>query len=99
MFDACPLYPQKRTSPHAIMSTHPIGTKGRLAFALLLYTGQRRGDVVKLGCQHIQGDLLTIDQGKTEGGEEAHLEITLHHKMSEIIEATPTVGVKTFLVT
>jgi site-specific recombinase XerD len=52
-------------------AAHPIGTKGRLAFALLLYTGQRRGDVVKLGCQHIHGDLLTIDQGKTEGGEEA----------------------------
>jgi hypothetical protein len=30
-------------------AAHPIGTKGRLAFALLLYTGQRRGDVVTLG--------------------------------------------------
>jgi hypothetical protein len=27
-------------------ATHPIGSKGRLAFALLLYTGQRRSDVV-----------------------------------------------------
>jgi integrase len=78
---------------------HPIGTKARLAFALLLYTGQRRGDVVKLGRQHIHGDVLTIDQGKTDGGEEAHLEIPVHPKLCEIIEATPTVGVKTFLVT
>ena len=78
---------------------HPIGTKARLAFALLLYTGQRRGDVVKLGRQHIHGDVLTVDQGKTEGGEEAHLEIPVHPKLREIIEATPTVGVKTFLVT
>ena len=27
-------------------AAHAIGTKARLAFALLLYTGQRRGDVV-----------------------------------------------------
>jgi integrase len=78
---------------------HPIGTKGRLAFALLLYTGQRRGDIVRIGRQHINDGVLTIDQGKTEGGEEAHLEIPVHPKLREIIDATPTVGVKTFLVT
>ena len=68
-------------------------------FALLLYTGQRRGDVVGLGRQDVAGDLLVIDQGKTDGGEEAHLEIPVHPKLREIIEQTPTVGVKTFLVT
>ena len=80
-------------------ATHPIGSKARLAFALLLYTGQRRSDVVKMGRQHIHNGVLTIDQGKTEGGEEAHLEIPVHPKLREIIDATPTVGVKTFLVT
>jgi integrase len=80
-------------------AAHPIGSRARLAFALLLYTGQRRGDVVKLGPQHIHRGVLTIDQGKTEGGEEAHLEIPMHPKLRETIEATPTVGVKTFLVT
>ena len=30
---------------------HPIGTKARLAFDLLLYTGVRRSDVVRLGPQ------------------------------------------------
>ena len=34
---------------------HPIGTRARLALALLLYTGQRRSDVVRLGRQHIRG--------------------------------------------
>lgn len=29
--------------------THPLGTKPYLAFALLLWTGQRRADVVRLG--------------------------------------------------
>ena len=80
-------------------ATHAIGTKARLAFALLLYTGQRRGDVVTLGRQHVHDDVLTIDQGKTEGGEQAHLEIPVHPKLRAIIDATPTVGVKTFLVT
>jgi integrase len=78
---------------------HPIGTKGRLAFAMILYTGLRRSDVVQIGRQHIHNGVLTINQGKTDGGEEAHLEIPLHPKLREIIDATPTVGVKTFLVT
>ncbi len=69
---------------------YAIGTKARLAFALLLYTGQRRGDIVELGRRNIDGDLLILDQGKTEGGDEAHLEIPLHPKLREIIEATPT---------
>jgi integrase len=80
-------------------NTHPVGTKARLAFALLLYTGQRRSDVVRMDLQHVHNDVLTIDQGKTEGGEEAHLEIPVHPKLRETIDATPTVGVKTFLVT
>jgi integrase len=80
-------------------SFYPVGTKERLAFALLLYTGQRRSDVVRLAQQDIHGDLLTIDQRKTEGGEEGHLEIPVHPKLAGIIAATPLIGVKTFLVT
>jgi len=77
---------------------YPIGTKARLAFALLLYTGQRRGDVVKMGRQHVYKGVLTIDQGKTFGQDEAHLEIPMHPKLSEIIDATPS-GHLNFLVT
>jgi len=44
---------------------HPIGTKPRLALALLLYTGQRRGDVIRMGRQHIRDGVLTITQQKT----------------------------------
>jgi integrase len=86
-------------------ATHSIGTKARLAFALLLYTGLRRSDVVKIGRQHIHSDpqwehgVLVVDQGKTEGGEQAHVEIPVHPKLREIVDATPTIGVKTFLVT
>ena len=49
---------------------YPIGTKVRLAFAAE-HTGQRRGDVVKMGRQHVHNGVLTIDQGKTEGFEES----------------------------
>jgi integrase len=44
---------------------HPIGSKERLAFALILYTGLRRTDVAKIGRQHIHDGVLSIDQGKT----------------------------------
>ncbi len=33
---------------------HPVGSRARLAFALLLYTAQRRGDVVKMGWQRLR---------------------------------------------
>ncbi len=39
---------------------HPIGTKAHLALALLLFTGQRRSDVVKFGRQHIKNGWLTF---------------------------------------
>src|SRR5215471_2629213 len=37
---------------------HPIGTKPRLALALLLYTAQRRSDVARMGRQHIKDGVL-----------------------------------------
>ena len=78
---------------------YPIGTRARLAIGLILYTGQRRSDVVQMGPHMVHNGVLIIDQGKTEGGEEAHLEIPMHPKLREIIDATTAVGVKTFLVT
>lgn len=38
----------------------PVGTKPRLAFELFLVTGLRRGDLHKLGPQHLKGDVLSI---------------------------------------
>jgi integrase len=43
----------------------PIGSKPRLAFALGLYTAQRRGDVVRIGRQHIKDGVLAVRQQKT----------------------------------
>lgn len=43
----------------------PIGTRQRLAFDILLYTGLRRGDAVRLGKQHVRDGVITIRMEKT----------------------------------
>ncbi len=43
----------------------PIGTRQRLAFDLLLFTGLRRGDVVRLGRPHVRNGEFTIRTEKT----------------------------------
>lgn len=64
---------------------HPVGSMARLALALLLYTAQRRSDVVKMGRQHIRGDVVQVRQQKTG----ALLSIPLHPDLAAIIAATP----------
>ena len=44
---------------------HATGTVPRLAFALLLYTGQRRSDVVRMGRQHVSDGMISVRQVKT----------------------------------
>uniref|UniRef100_UPI0034A43039 tyrosine-type recombinase/integrase n=1 Tax=Dongia sp. TaxID=1977262 RepID=UPI0034A43039 len=44
---------------------HKPGSRAHLAFSLLLYTGQRRSDVVRMGRQHVRDGVLTIRQQKT----------------------------------
>jgi integrase len=78
----------------AFEARHPIGTRARLAMALLLYTGQRRGDVVRLGWQHVSGHRLALRQGKT--GEA--LAIKMHPAMVDALAETPRTNL-TFLVT
>ena len=43
----------------------PRGTRERLAFDLLLYTGLRRGDAVRLGRPHLRNGIATIRTKKT----------------------------------
>jgi len=73
---------------------HEIGTKARLALALMLFTGQRRSDAVVMGRQHIEGDTIKVSQQKTS----AKLRIPLHPELRQIIEATPIENM-TFLTT
>jgi len=44
---------------------YPLGTRGRLALALLLFTGARRQDVVTFGKQHVRGGWIRYVPKKT----------------------------------
>jgi integrase len=43
----------------------PLGSRERLTFELALNTGQRRGDIVRMGWRHEQGGVLHVRQNKT----------------------------------
>ena len=73
---------------------HPIGSKPRLALALLLYTAQRRSDVVKMGRQHVRNSVAQVRQQKTG----TMLAIPVHPDLQAILDATPGEQL-TFLVT
>jgi integrase len=72
----------------------PRGSRARLALALLLYTGQRRGDVIRMGPQHVRGGVIVWRQQKTG----AELELPMHPELRAELAAAPT-GHPAFLVT
>jgi integrase len=72
----------------------PIGSKPRLALALLLYTAQRRGDVVRMGWQHLQGDSIAVRQEKTN----SPLLIPVHPELAHALASVPRTNL-TFLIT
>jgi len=82
----------------AFEACHPVGSKARLAFALMLYTGCRRGDVVRLGPQHIHEGRLRYRQQKNETRHPVDIDIPVHADLEEVISATPS-GHLNFLVT
>jgi len=73
---------------------HPIGSKPRLALALLLYTAQRRGDVVRMGWQHLRGNSIAVRQEKTG----RPLLIPVHPGLTHALASVPRTNL-TFLMT
>jgi integrase len=77
---------------------HPVGSKARLAFALALYTGQRRGDVIRMGRQHLRVcedkdlralgvlNILPLRQQKTG----TPVKVPIHPELQMILDATPS---------
>src|SRR5262249_35910472 len=63
----------------------PKGTRERTAFALYLYTGQRRSDVVRMAWTDLAGDAIKVVQLKTG----ARLTIRLHPELQEILRHWP----------
>jgi integrase len=66
----------------------PLGTRERLAYALLLHTGQRGGDVVKMRRADVSSGMIAVVQQKTG----AALSIPIHTALSDALKATPAKG-------
>jgi integrase len=73
---------------------HSVGTRARLAFALLLYTAQRRSDVIGMGRQHMRNGMIAVRQQKTG----TTLQIPVHRKLEEALAGVPEKQMS-FLVT
>jgi len=73
---------------------HKLGTRARLAFEILLNTIQRRGDVVRMGRQHIRDETLSIVQQKTGTA----VDIPVLPDLREALDASPADNL-TFLTT
>jgi integrase len=71
---------------------HPVSSRARLALSLLLYTGQRRSDVVRMGRQHILDGGISVRQQKTGRA----VWIPMHEALASMISGTNNL---TFLVT
>lgn len=74
----------------AFEARHPVGTKARLAFDLMLYTGLRKSDVVQVGRQHIRDGVMTIRPEKTKRSTNVTVTQQLPAELLASIDATPT---------
>jgi integrase len=76
-------------------ATHPLGSRARLALELLFCSMQRRGDVVRIGRQHVRDGALTLRQQKTG----TQVDIPVLAELQAAIDAMPRADHLTFLVT
>ena len=76
---------------------HPIGTNARLALALLVFTGQRRSDIVRFGKQHAMGGKLIFTQHKGRNRKPKRLVLPILPALQSIIDQS-SCGDLTYLV-
>jgi integrase len=72
----------------------PLGTRERLAFALLLYTGQRGGDVARMVRSDIVGGRIRVSQDKARKGTVNELMIPIYPALARALKAGPVVGMQ-----
>lgn len=70
----------------------PVGTRERLAFAILLYTGLRRGDATRVGPEHVQDGIISMIAEKTG----TLLTIPILPTLAAVLSASE-IGKKTFI--
>lgn len=69
----------------ALFEAHwPSGSRPRLAMALLLYAGQRPGDVARMGRQNLQDGRLVMTQRKTGTRLSLPIHAALHAELSQV---------------
>lgn len=78
---------------------HPVGTMARLAMDLMLYTGLRRQDIVRIGRQHIRDGVLTIRPQKTRRTSNVVVTLPVFAPLAASIAATAGAGEMTLIVT
>lgn len=64
----------------------PAGSRERLAFTILLYTGLRRGDAAMLGRQHVKNGIIAMRTMKTG----AVVEIPILQELADVIAVSKT---------
>jgi integrase len=64
----------------------PVGTRERLVFDLFQFTGLRRGDVARLGRQHVRDGVISLDTEKTG----VRVSIPLVAQLAHSIANSPT---------
>lgn len=70
----------------AFRKCHEIGTKARLAMELYLFTGLRRGDMMRAGRQHMRGNIFSIKTEKTG----AWVTVEFPPYLMELLDCTAT---------
>ncbi|HAK63593.1 MAG TPA: hypothetical protein DCO82_10185 [Alphaproteobacteria bacterium] len=75
-------------------AVHPIGSKARLAFSLMLFTASRRSDAIRMGWQHVKGGRMAIRQQKTD----VRIDVPIHQCLQVILDGAPKSDL-TFLLT
>ncbi len=70
----------------AFEAHHTTGSRARLALALLLYTGQRKSDVVRMGRQHLRNGRIEVRQSKTG----TRLSLPIYPALQAELDGLPT---------
>lgn len=76
------------TDAEAYEARWPLGTKERVWFDVLLYSGLRRGDAVLLGWQHIRDGIATIQTEKS--GQRVTVTLPILPVLARTLKAGPT---------
>ena len=81
-----------------VRSDTPGRDKSKARLCLLMFTGQRKSDIVVFGPQHVSDGVLRFTQQKNAARNPVTLALPVLPALQAIIDATPT-GSSTFLVT